>query len=168
MTLSLARAQGATMKNLLIGIVVGFGFSVVFFGLMANPTTHLGQPEMAYSQFIADVDDGKIAEVTLQGAKIVGRFKTGQTFETLAPHSLLLPALTDRLLAKKLTVRASPVDGDQSYATQWIASLMVQCVFCGAIWLFMARRLSALVRQLDASTRAAQHGAGGPPPQGPT
>src|SRR5262245_17260417 len=135
---------------------------------MANPTTDLAPPEMAYSQFIADVDDGKIEEVTLQGAKIVGRFKTGRTFGTLAPHSQLLPALTDRLLAKKLTVRARPVEDDQSYGIQWIASLMVQGVFFGALWLFMARPLSALVRQLDASTRAAQHGVGGPPPQGPT
>ena len=156
------------MKNLLIGIVVGFGFSVVFFGLMANPTTHLGSPEMAYSQFIADVDDGKIEEVTFQGSKIVGRFKTGHTFQTLAPHSLLLPALTDRLLAKKLTVRTRPVEDDQSYGIQWIASLMVQGVFFGALWLFMGRPLSALVRQLDASTRAAQRGAGAPPSQGPT
>ena len=155
------------MKNLLIGIAIGFGISF-FFMLMANPTTHLGSPEMAYSQFIADVDDGKIAEVTLQGSKIVGRFKTGQTFQTLAPHSLLLPALTDRLLAKKLTVRASPVEDDRSYVAQWIATLMVQGVFFGALWLFMARPLSALVRQLDVSTRAAQQGAGGPPPQGPT
>ena len=75
------------MKNLLIGIAVGFGFSVVFFTLMANPTTNLASLEMAYSQFIADVDDGKIEEVTLQGSKIVGRFKTGHTFRTLAPHS---------------------------------------------------------------------------------
>ncbi|HKA80109.1 MAG TPA: ATP-dependent metallopeptidase FtsH/Yme1/Tma family protein [Xanthobacteraceae bacterium] len=168
MTPSLARElRGSTMKNLLIGIAVGFGFSVIFFGLMANPTTDLAPPEMAYSQFIADVDDGKIEEVTLQGSRIVGRFKTGHTFRTLAPHSLLLPALTDRLLAKKLTVRARPVEDDQSYVIQWIANLMIQGVFFGALWLFMARPLSALVRQLDASTRAAQRGAG-TPPQGPT
>src|SRR5215813_9239842 len=151
------------MKNLLIGIAIGLGLSF-FFALMANPTTHLASPdEIAYSQFIADVDNGKIEEVTLQGSRIVGRFKTGHTFRTLAPHSLLLPALTDRLLAKKLTVRARPVEDDQSYVIQWIANLMIQGVFFGALWLFMARPLSALVRQLDASTRAAQRGAGTPP-----
>jgi len=52
------------MKNLLIGIAVGFGFSVAFFTLMANPRTSLAPPEMSYSQFIADVDGGKIEEVT--------------------------------------------------------------------------------------------------------
>jgi hypothetical protein len=86
---------GPTMKNLLIGIAVGFGCSVAFFTLMANPRTSLAPPEMSYSQFIADVDGGKIEEVTFQGSKIVGRFTTGHTFRTLAPHSQLLPALTD-------------------------------------------------------------------------
>src|SRR5262249_16341619 len=148
MTPPLARElRGSIMKNLLIGIAVGFGLAA-FFGLMANPTTHLGSPDMAYSQFIADVDDGKIEEGTLQGPKIAGRFKTGRTFQTLAPHSQLLPALTDRLLAKKLTVSARPLEDDQSYVAQWIASLLVQGVFFGALWLFMARPLSALVRQL--------------------
>jgi cell division protease FtsH len=156
------------MKNLLIGIAVGFGFSVAFFTLMANPRTSLARPEMSYSQFIADVDGGKIEEVTFQGLKIVGRFTTGRTFGTLAPHSQLLPALTDRLLAKKVTVTARPVEDDQSYIISWLASLIVQGVFFGALWLFMARPLSALVRQLDASARSAQRGAGEPPLQGST
>jgi len=103
--------------------------------------------------------------VTFQGSKIVGRFTTGHTFRTLAPHSQLLPALTDRLLAKMVTVTARPMEDDQSYAIPWIASLIVQGLFFGALWLFMARPLSALVRQLDASTRAAQRGAGEPPRQ---
>ena len=155
------------MKNLLIGIAIGLGLSF-FFALMANPTTHLASPdEIAYSQFIADVDNGKIEEVTLQGSRIVGRFKTGHTFRTLAPHSQLLPALTDRLLAKKLTVWARPVEDDQSsYGIQWIAYLMAQGVFFVALWLCVARPLSALVRQLAATT-AAQHGAGEPPPRAP-
>jgi hypothetical protein len=40
---------------------------------------------------------------------------------TLARHSQLLPALTDRLLAKKVTVTARPVEDDQSYVISWIA-----------------------------------------------
>ena len=98
------------MKNLLIGIAVGFGFSVAFFTLMANPRTTLAPPEMSYSQFIADVDGGKIEEVTFQGSKIVGRFTTGHTFRTLAPHSQLLPALTDRCAARGRRAAAASVD----------------------------------------------------------
>ena len=91
---------------------------------MANPRTSLARPEMSYSQFIADVDGGKIEEVTFQGLKIVGRFTTGRTFGTLAPHSQLLPALTDRLLRQaKVTVTARPVEDDQSYIISWLASL---------------------------------------------
>ena len=60
------------------------------------------------------------------------------------------------------------MEDDQSYIISWLASLIVQGVFFGALWLFMARPLSALVRQLDASARSAQRGAGEPPLQGST
>jgi hypothetical protein len=65
------------MKSLLLGIVLGFGLAVVLLIVLIYPTASLAPPGMSYpySRFIADLDDGKVDEVTLQGAKIFGRFK---------------------------------------------------------------------------------------------
>ena len=153
------------MKNLLLGIVVGFGLAVVLSMFMSGPSYRLSPPGVLYpySRFVADVDDGTVEEVTFQGSKIFGRFKSGRTFETLAPHSLILPSLTDRLLAKQVTVTARPVEDDSSVATlgAWLAALICYGFFFGALWLFMTRPVLALIRRLDA-TNASQPAAGPP------
>src|SRR5262249_61375006 len=119
-----------------------------------------------YSRFIEDVDNGRVEEVTFQGSKIFGRLKDGHVFETQVPHSLVLPGLTDRLLAKKVTVRVRPAEEDSSVISilaYWFAALICYAFFFGALWLFMTRPVLALIRRLDA-TKASQSAAG-PPPQ---
>lgn len=80
------------MKNLLLGIVIGVGLAVVCFMALAYPTAQLAPPGVSYpySRFVADLDDGKVEEVTLQGPNIAGRFKDGHAFQTLVPHTELL------------------------------------------------------------------------------
>jgi len=155
------------MKNLLFG-AAGFVLGAVFVMLMSGPSYRLSPPGVLYpySRFVADVDDGTVEEVTLQGSKIFGRFKSGRTFETLAPHSLVLPSLTDRLLAKQVTVTARPAEDDSSVATlgAWLAALICYGFFFGALWLFMTRPVLALIRRLDA-IRASQPPAGPPAPE---
>jgi len=155
------------MRNILIGIAIAVGLMVVVFMLFSNPPPGVATHGLSssYSEFVADLDAGKIEEVTVQGAAIFGRFKTGGIFQTRAPSTLVLPALTDRLLAKKVTVTARPVEEDRSYAAQWIATLLVQGVFFAALWWFMGRPLAALVRQLDAYVTAMHRDPGAPPPQ---
>jgi len=156
------------MKNLLLGIVVGFALAVVLSMFMSGPSYRLSPPGVLYpySRFVADVDDGTVEEVTFQGSKIFGRFKSGRTFETLAPHSLVLPGLTDRLLAKQVVVTARPAEDDSSVATAlayWFSAMICYAFFFGALWLFMTRPVLALIRRLDAT--ASQPAAGPPPPE---
>jgi ATP-dependent Zn protease len=100
------------VKNLLLGAVLGFGLAVVLAAvllsgpavLLSGPPIHLAQYETPYSRFIADLDDGKIEEVTFQGSKVFGRLKDHRVFETVAPPSHVPPALIDRLLFKSVTV----------------------------------------------------------------
>jgi cell division protease FtsH len=167
----------ATMAKLLIGIVLGFiiGFIIAVFvvlGLLFNsPRSSLTAPRaMTYSAFIAAVDDGKVEEVVFQGANLTGRFKDsarltdGTRFETLVPHTQLIPALTDRLLASKVAVVARPENDTSdtpwwvSVAIAWLPFLIAYGVFFGGLWLFLARPVMALTRQLEAYTKAAHSG----------
>jgi len=144
------------MKMLFLGIVVGFGLAALL-GSLSSPRVVWVAPSYPYSEFVADLDNGKIEEVTLQGPKILGRFKSRQTFQTLAPHSQVLPALTDRLLAKKVTVTASPLEDDPSVTSvliAWFPYLINWATFFGGVWLFMTRPILALVRQLDSYIQA--------------
>jgi len=164
---------GSIMKNLLLGVAAGFVLAivllVVLFMLLSGPSYRLSPPGVLYpySRFVADVDEGAVEEVTLQGVKVFGRFKSGRTFETQVPHSLVLPGLTDRLLAKKVTVRVRPAEEDSSVISilaYWFAALICYAFFFGALWLFMTRPVLALIQRLDA-TKASQSAAGPPPPE---
>jgi ATP-dependent Zn protease len=162
---------GIDMRKMFLGIMVGFGLVVVLFMLFASPPAgNLAPPGVSYpySAFIADVDDGKVEEVTFQGPKIAGWFKNQGAFQTLAPHAQVLPALTDRLLAKKVTVRASPVEDDPSVASvliAWIPFLLCYGLFFGGVWLLITRPMLALIRQLEASIKSTHQGTGEPTSQ---
>jgi len=143
------------MKMLFLGILLGFGLAALFSSL-SSPTVSV-VPSYPYSEFVADLDGGKIEEVTLQGPKIFGRFKSKQVFQTLAPHSQVLPALTDRLLTKKVTVTARPIEDDPSVTSvliAWFPYLINWATFFGGVWLFMTRPILALVRRLDSYIQA--------------
>src|SRR5215510_4776198 len=143
------------MKMLFLGILLGFGLAALFSSL-SSPTVSV-VVSYPYSEFVADLDNDKIEEVTLQGPKIFGTFKSKKVFQTLAPHSQVLPALTDRLLTKNVTVTARPMEDDPSMTSvliAWFPYLINWATFFGGIWLLMTRPILALVRQLDAYIQA--------------
>ncbi|TAN64056.1 cell division protein FtsH, partial [bacterium] len=56
--------------------------------LMFNLISYNKQPvaeKLSFSDFIQDVDTGKITEVTIQGSDIFGKFKDGKQFRTFSP-----------------------------------------------------------------------------------
>lgn len=153
------------MRNLFLGIALGFGLTIVLLIVLVYPTARSATSGISYSRFVADVDDGKVEEVIIQGAKIAGRFKDQHVFETLAPHVQVLPALTDRLLANKVMVTARPTEDDPSATSvlvAWTPFLISYAFFFGGLWFFMTRPMLALVRQLSAYTRAAHHASAEP------
>src|SRR5262245_29158055 len=110
--------RAITMRNLVLGSVLGFGFAIVLAGvLFSGPSTRLTQETLPYSRFITDLDEGKIEEVTFQGTKVFGRLKDHRVFETMTPRSEVPPALIERLLSKSVTVTARPDDDFSAAAT---------------------------------------------------
>ena len=52
------------------------------------------QPDLAFSEFIAEVELGNIREVTIRGNDIAGKYENGLQFKTYAPND---PDLVRRL-----------------------------------------------------------------------
>jgi cell division protease FtsH len=117
----------------------------------------------AYSDFIAAVEAGKVSEVVFQGATITGQFKDGSRFDTLAPHTGLIPALTDRLLARKdVAVVARPGESSEvPWAVSLVVSWLPYLLYLLSLWLFMGRPIMALTRKLDDYIKATRDAAGG-------
>ena len=60
-----------------------------------------------FSQFLKDIDDGKVVQVEIIGNDIEGILSDGSTFKTYAPND---PNLVEKLTSKGVTITASPIE----------------------------------------------------------
>ena len=129
-------------RNFAIWVVIGL-LLFALFNLFQNPTQSRRANEIGYSEFVAQVEQGNIADVTIQGHKLSGNYapgagKTG-TFSTLSPED---PTLVQRLLGKNVRVNVRPADEDVpsifSVLVSWFPMLLLI-----AIWVFFMRQMQS-------------------------
>ncbi|QEC46210.1 ATP-dependent zinc metalloprotease FtsH [Baekduia soli] len=142
---------GRRFLYFVVGLLV---LNFIFASLVPSKPSRATVP---YTQFLTQVDKGNVAELTSQGDKIEGTFKTKVTpekfngkqdkpntrFSTLRPA--LAPAndpLLSELRAKGVVVNAKPLDSGRSF----IADLLLffgPTLLLVALFVFMARRAAA-------------------------
>ena len=71
-------------KNLILWVVIALVLMSVFNNF--GPRRNMAQ-QMPYSQFMADVKQGKIQEVTIQDRSIEGKTQSGERFATFSPET---------------------------------------------------------------------------------
>jgi cell division protease FtsH len=99
------------------------------------------EPEIPFSRFLKAVEDGRVAEVTIQGQSIHGRYNgeragQGEGFKTYAPKDTdLVPTLRE----KGVEIEARPEDNEPWYLValvQWAPMLLLV-----GVWVFWMRQL---------------------------
>ena len=91
-----------------------------------------------FTTFMADVEDGKVAEVTITGTDIRGKFTSSEPFRTTAPAGY--DKLVDALLAKKV-----PVNVQSAETPTWANMLISAAPFILLIgfWIFFMRQMQS-------------------------
>ena len=121
------------MKNLAIWAII-FVLMVVLFNLFNQPPVPKDQP--SYSEFLAMVDSGAVAEVKIQGKKVTGMKSSGEKFQVYTPED---PKLVDNLINKGVEVNAEPPDESPWYMTlllSWFPMLLLI-----GVWIFFMRQM---------------------------
>lgn len=77
----------------------------VIFQMFPGSSSRHAHAPVAFSQFMNDVNNGKIEEVSISGQNILGKMKDGKVFITYAPENT---NMVSKMLDKGVTVRASP------------------------------------------------------------
>src|SRR6185437_8613975 len=93
-------------------------------------------PEIIFSDFLNDVDNRKVAEVTIQGSQIQGTDSTGEHFKTYAPND---PDLVKTLRERGVKIAAKPAEGDPWWMVlimQWFPMLLLV-----GVWIFFMRQM---------------------------
>jgi len=93
-------------------------------------------PEVPYSDFVAAVEAGDVAEVTIQGQNISGKYTAGDDFKSFAPQDA---ELSQFLQGKSIVIKAEPEAGDPIYyvvLVQWFPILLLI-----GVWIFFMRQM---------------------------
>ncbi len=111
------------------GLLLAFMFANVQVGSQAP------QAEVSYSEFLADIEQGRVAEVTIQGQSIFGTYDTGERFKSFAPAGTdVVGPLQDSGVNIKATPEPRP-----GFFSSLLASALPLLLLIG-VWIYFMRR----------------------------
>nr|WP_321983489.1 ATP-dependent zinc metalloprotease FtsH [uncultured Lichenicoccus sp.] len=125
-------------RNLALWVIIAVMLVLLFNVFQPGSGQHASQ-QLAYSDFIGDVNGGRVRQVTIQQHNVTGTLTDGTSFETYLPED---PTLVPRLTEKGVEVIAKPEDSDVNpllrYLLQWLPMLLL----IGA-WFFVMRQMQS-------------------------
>jgi cell division protease FtsH len=125
-------------KNLMLWLVIVIGLAGLY-SIFQNYITPKASNALAYSEFLSDVENGKIADVTIQGEAIRGHFTTGSLFSSYAPQDL---TLVEKLRKANVKISAEPPsESNQGFfgiLLSWAPMLLIL-----GMWIFAMRQMQS-------------------------
>ena len=106
--------------------------------MFKNPQGSMGvKNNIIFSEFLTEVDNGRVVQVEIQGKNINGVFSNGKTFTTYAPDD---PNLIQKLSDKGVSIKASPIEEKMpsllGILLSWFPMLLLI-----AVWIFFMRQM---------------------------
>jgi cell division protease FtsH len=122
------------VKNLILWAVIAVVLMSVFNNFTPR-TQHAAA--LSYSQFIEEVESGRVKTVHIDGRTIKGVDITGEPFTTYAPPND--PKLVDDLIANHVEIQASPPE-QRSLLLEILISWFPMLLLIG-VWIFFLRQM---------------------------
>jgi len=129
--------MNANFRNFAVWVIIGL-LLIALFNLFQNPGPRTAGQDIAYSQFLADVDTGRVKNVVIAGQQISGSYTDNQPFQTFAPQQD--GELVKRLEAKNVVISAKPpTEGGTSLIGVLISWFPMFLIL--AVWIFFMRQM---------------------------
>ena len=113
-------------RNIAFWLVISL-LMVLLFNLFNRPQV---KPEdINFSQFIAALDRGEVASVTIEGSKVLGKYLDGRSFKLFVPE---YPDLVGSLREKGVEISVKPTGESplwQSILITWFPMLLIIGLF---------------------------------------
>ncbi len=114
--------------------VVLFLLVLALFNLFGGSNSNMQSRELSYSEFVTDVENGAVSNVTLDGEKVLFR-KGTEDFIAIIPSDA---KVTEILLQNKVPVRAE--QQQQSGFSAFIMTILPVLLLIG-VWIFFMNRM---------------------------
>ncbi|NKB48907.1 MAG: ATP-dependent zinc metalloprotease FtsH [Alphaproteobacteria bacterium] len=91
-------------KNLALWVIIAL-LVVALFNLFQSSSRDGASQQLAFSDFLAQVESGQVADVTIEGNDVTGTLRNGTSFKTYTPDD---PQLVQRLTDRGVRITAAP------------------------------------------------------------
>ena len=125
------------LRNLAMwGIIVLL--TIGLYNMFKNPQASLNKSDtIIFSQFLKEVENGRVVEVQIQGNNINGLMSDGKQFKTYSPN---YPNLVEKLSDTGVSISAAPIDEKMpsllGVLLSWFPMLLLI-----AVWIFFMRQM---------------------------
>ncbi|MGE0845329.1 MAG: ATP-dependent zinc metalloprotease FtsH [Flavobacteriaceae bacterium] len=123
-------------RNFALWVVIGL-LLIALFNLFQGPTQRPTASELAYSDLLKDVDDGKVQSVTISGRQLTGKYSDGRSFQVYLPDD---PNLVSKLENRGVTITARPPADDVPSLLGVLVSWFPMLLLIG-VWIFFMRQM---------------------------
>ncbi len=128
--------MNANFRNFALWVIIGLVL-IALFNLFQNSGQRTAGHDIGYSQFLTDVDQGRVRNVTISGQQISGTYSDGSAFQTYAPQDA---DLVKRLEERGVAIAAKPItDSGNSLLGMLISWFPMFLIL--AVWIFFMRQM---------------------------
>ena len=124
-------------KNLVMWAVIVF-LTIGLYNMFKKPQGSISQKQnIIFSEFLSEVENGRVVQVEIQGNNIRGIMSNGEKFTTYSPND---PNLIEKLSDKGVSISAAPLDEKMpsifGILLSWFPMLLLI-----AVWIFFMRQM---------------------------
>ena len=125
-------------RNLALWVIIAL-LLVVLFNLFQPSTSQTPSTQVAYSDFISEMNGGRVRDVVIQGRTVSGALTDGRSFQTYTPED---PTLVQRLTDKGVRVIAKPEESEVNPLLHYLLSWLPMLLLIG-VWVFFMRQMQS-------------------------
>ena len=124
-------------KNLAMWAIIVL-LTMGLYNMFKNPQGSFKQNNnIIFSEFLSEVENGRVVQVEIQGNNVNGVFSNGQKFTTYVPND---PNLIEKLSERGVSISASPLEEKMpsllGILLSWFPMLLLI-----AVWIFFMRQM---------------------------
>ena len=130
--------MNSTVKTVLFWLLIGVS-ALLLWEVVKSSREGQKDAELNVSQFMTDVDQNNIRELTVNGMEVRGKHRDGSQFHTTAPGNYFTPEVLKGLHDKGVNVIFRDVNSGSLPLT--LLGTWAPLILLGALWFFMIRQM---------------------------
>jgi cell division protease FtsH len=128
----------STVKTVLFWLLIGIS-ALLLWEVVKGARDGQKDKEVNVTQFMSDVDQNNVREITVNGMEVRGKYRDNSAFHTTAPGNYFTPEMLKNLQGKGVLITFRDINSG-SLPLQLLGT-WAPLILLGALWFFMIRQM---------------------------